>query len=104
MTDARGSSALHSLFQRALLKSLSFSRKKHQLLPKTNVNCGSWANEIVYEKLPEGVLEKLKNRNPVLPTTKRRRWKFTQFLSYDLGQPDLKRSSFAGCCVNACVG
>lgn len=42
MTDARDSSALHSLFQRALLKSLTFSRKSHQSLPKTNVNCGSW--------------------------------------------------------------
>jgi predicted nucleic acid-binding protein len=44
MTDARGSSALHSLFQRALLKSLTFSRKSHQSLPKTNVNCGSWGS------------------------------------------------------------
>jgi hypothetical protein len=43
MTGARGSSALHSLFQRALLKSLTFSRKSHQSLPKTNENCGRWA-------------------------------------------------------------
>jgi hypothetical protein len=51
---------------------------------------GKITNEIVYEKLPEGVLDKLRELNPVLPETKRRRWKFTQFLSYDLGQPDLR--------------
>jgi hypothetical protein len=51
---------------------------------------GRLTNELVYEKLPEGVLDELKNRNPVLSTTKRRKWKFTQFLSYDLGQPDLR--------------
>ena len=44
MTDARDSSALHSLFQRALLKSLTFSRKSHQSLPKTNENCGRWVS------------------------------------------------------------
>jgi hypothetical protein len=51
---------------------------------------GKITNEIVYNKLPPGVLVELKTRNPVLPSTKRRRWKFTQFLSYDLGQPDLR--------------
>jgi len=51
---------------------------------------GKITNELVYEKLPEGVLDELRKRNPVMPTTKRRRWKFTQFLSYDLGQPDLR--------------
>lgn len=51
---------------------------------------GKITNEIVYEKLPEGVLVELRKRNPVLQATKRRRWKFTQFLSYDLGQPDLR--------------
>jgi hypothetical protein len=51
---------------------------------------GKITNEIVYEKLPDGVLEELRNRNPVLPDKGRRRFKFTQFLSYDLGQPDLR--------------
>lgn len=51
---------------------------------------GKITNELVYEKLPAGVLDELKKRNPVLPETKRRKWKFTQFLSYDLGQPDLR--------------
>jgi hypothetical protein len=47
MIGAGGSSALHPFFQRALLKSLSFSRKLHQLLPKTKVTCGNWANVFV---------------------------------------------------------
>ncbi len=51
---------------------------------------GKITNEIVYEKLPPGVLPELRKRNPVIPTKKRRRWTFTQFLSYDLGQPDLR--------------
>ncbi len=51
---------------------------------------GKITKEIVNEKLPNGVLEELRLRNPVLPDSGRRRWKFTQFLSYDLGQPDLR--------------
>ncbi len=51
---------------------------------------GKITNELVYEKLPEGVLDELRKKNPILPETKRRKWKFTQFLSYDLGQPDLR--------------
>lgn len=51
---------------------------------------GKITNEIVYEKLPDGVLEELKKRNPIVSERKRRRWKYTQFLSYDIGQPDLR--------------
>jgi len=51
---------------------------------------GKITNEIVYKRLPEGVLEKLKNRNPLKPGTKRRKWKHHQFLSEDIGQPDLR--------------
>ena len=51
---------------------------------------GKMTNEIVYERLPVGVLDKLRELNPINPTTKRRRWKYTQFLSEDIGQPDLK--------------
>lgn len=51
---------------------------------------GKLINQLVYEKLPEGVLDKLKERNPTDPNTKRRKWKHHQFLSEDLGQPDLR--------------
>ncbi len=51
---------------------------------------GKITNQIVYEKLPPGVLEKLKEKNPIVPQTNRRRWKNFQFLSGDIGQPDLR--------------
>jgi hypothetical protein len=51
---------------------------------------GKLTNQLVYEKLPEGVLKKLRELNPVLTETKRRRWKHTQFLTEDIGQPDLR--------------
>lgn len=51
---------------------------------------GKITNQIVYEKLPPGVLVKLKQKNPVVPETKRRKWKNFQFLSEDIGQPDLR--------------
>lgn len=51
---------------------------------------GKLINRLVYEKLPPGVLENLRERNPTDPSTKRRKWKHHQFLSEDLGQPDLR--------------
>lgn len=51
---------------------------------------GKYTNEVVYERLPDGVLDKLRKLNPVDPETKRRRWKYTQFLTEDFGQPDLR--------------
>lgn len=51
---------------------------------------GKITNHIVYDKLPEGVLGKLQDRNPTNPNTKRRQWKHHQFLSEDIGQPDLR--------------
>lgn len=51
---------------------------------------GKITNQIVYEKLPPGVLSELQNRNPTKPDTKRRQWKHHQFLSEDIGQPDLR--------------
>lgn len=51
---------------------------------------GQLTNKLVYEKLPSGVIEALKARNPTEPGTGRRRWKHHQFLSEDLGQPDLR--------------
>lgn len=51
---------------------------------------GIYTNDIVYERLPDGVLEKLKELNPVDKDTGRRRFRHHQFLSTDIGQPDLK--------------
>lgn len=50
---------------------------------------GQYTNDIVYERLPEGVLEKLKELNPTDEVSKRRRWRHHQFLSENIGQPDL---------------
>lgn len=51
---------------------------------------GKLTNLLVYEKLPLGVLGELRKRNPRVPDKQYRRWKHFQFLSADLGQPDLR--------------
>jgi len=51
---------------------------------------GKITNAIVYEKLPPGVMEELQSRNPTREGTGRRKWKHHQFLSEDIGQPDLR--------------
>lgn len=51
---------------------------------------GKIINKIVYENLPKGVLDELQIRNPTIEGTGRRKWKHHQFLSEDIGQPDLR--------------
>ena len=51
---------------------------------------GHVTNDIVYDRLPKGVLSELKKRNPTLDETKRRQFKHHQFLSEDIGQADLR--------------
>ncbi|WP_308620111.1 P63C domain-containing protein [uncultured Desulfovibrio sp.] len=51
---------------------------------------GKYTNDIVYERLPHGVLDKLKELNPTDELTKRRKYKHHQFLSTEIGQPDLR--------------
>lgn len=51
---------------------------------------GHITNDIVYDRLPEGVLPKLRELNPTDDETKRRKYKHHQFLSADVGQPDLR--------------
>jgi hypothetical protein len=51
---------------------------------------GHITNEIVYDRLPEGVHVRLRELNPTDEETKRRKWKHHQFLSEDIGQPDLR--------------
>lgn len=45
---------------------------------------------MVYARLPAGVLDKLQELNPTQDETKRRKWKHHQFLSAEVGQPDLR--------------
>ena len=51
---------------------------------------GKITNKIVYERLPSGVLDALQTKNPTKPGTGKRKWKHHQFLSEDIGQPDLR--------------
>lgn len=51
---------------------------------------GHITNDVVYERLPEGVIDKLRELNPTQEETKRRKWKHHQFLSAEVGQPDLR--------------
>lgn len=58
---------------------------------KRNQQVGKITNQIVYELLPEGVLAELREKNPVLEEKKRRAHKHHQFLTIDIGNPNLER-------------
>ena len=50
---------------------------------------GTWTNKLIYEQLPPGILEYLKNNTP--KTTKgHRKHRFFQLLTEDIGEPHLK--------------
>ena len=51
---------------------------------------GKLTNKYVYRLLPPGVLEELRTRNPPDPETGRRTNHHHQYLSVDIGQPDLR--------------
>lgn len=51
---------------------------------------GHITNDVVYERLPPGVLDELRVLNPTDEETKRRKHRHHQFLSEDVGQPDLR--------------
>ncbi|WP_236894185.1 P63C domain-containing protein [Devosia sp. SL43] len=51
---------------------------------------GHITNDVVYDRLPEGVLPKLRELNPTDEDSKRRKFKHHQFLSQEVGQPDLR--------------
>ncbi len=51
---------------------------------------GKLTNKLVYDKLPPGVIDELRRKNPVVSDKHHRRFKHFQFLSADLGQPDLR--------------
>lgn len=52
---------------------------------------GHWTNDIVYSRLAPGVLAKLREKNPVQAETGYRRWKHHQYLTEDIGIPELQR-------------
>lgn len=52
---------------------------------------GKLTNSLIYEKLPPGVLEELKRRNPVDPETKRRKTHHHRVLTEEIGHPHLEK-------------
>lgn len=52
---------------------------------------GKLTNMLIYDRLPPGVLEELRHRNPVDAETKRRRYKHHQFLTEEIGNPHLEK-------------
>ena len=56
---------------------------------------GRYTNDIVYDRLAPGVLEELQRRNPVLPEKRRRQHKHHQWLTTDIGHPELQKHLWA---------
>lgn len=52
---------------------------------------GKLTNSLIYEKLPPGVLDELKRRNPVDPETKRRKTHHHRVLTEEIGHPHLEK-------------
>jgi hypothetical protein len=52
---------------------------------------GKLTNALVYERLPEGVLDELRNQNPIMLETGKRTFKHHQFLSDNIGNPHLEK-------------
>jgi P63C domain len=56
---------------------------------------GKLTNFLIYEQLPKGILQELRQRNPRNPVTKRRRHAHHQMLTDDIGHPHLERQIIA---------
>jgi hypothetical protein len=52
---------------------------------------GKITNQLVYDKLPYGVLEELRRKNPIVYNHGRRKYKNFQFLTEDIGNPHLEK-------------
>ncbi|TXN78282.1 P63C domain-containing protein [Methylobacterium sp. WL8] len=52
---------------------------------------GKLTNALVYERLPEGVLQQLRTQNPVDHETGKRKFKHHQFLTDEIGNPHLEK-------------
>ena len=51
---------------------------------------GHYTNDVVYARLAPGVLDELRNKNPVQPSSGRRRTTHHQWFTPDIGNPKLK--------------
>ena len=51
---------------------------------------GTWTNNLIYKRLPKGVLDELKSRTPK-DKKGNRKHRFHQLLTLDIGNPDLQR-------------
>lgn len=51
---------------------------------------GKWTNTIIYEELPNGVLEELKRKTPISELGNRTN-RYHQYLTTDIGEPNLER-------------
>ncbi|QRK08066.1 P63C domain-containing protein [Archangium violaceum] len=67
-------------------------------LSQRPVLVGKLTNNLVYERLPEGVLDELKRKNPVVKDG-RRRHKHHQFLSVDIGHEHLGKHLAVVCAL-----
>jgi len=56
---------------------------------------GKLTNKLIWDKLPPGVANQLRQLNPVDPTTKRRKRKHHQLLTDDIGHPHLQNQIMA---------
>jgi len=56
---------------------------------------GKLTNELIYSKLPEGVLDELRSKNPRDPSTNRRRYTHHQLLTEDIGNRHLEKQIVA---------
>ena len=59
--------------------------------PKGPRYAGKLINELIYKKLPPGVAEELREKNPVINDKGQRRYKNYMFLTADVGDPHLTK-------------
>lgn len=58
---------------------------------RRNHYIGKLTNELIYKQMPDGVLENLRNKNPILPDKKRRANLHYRYLTDDVGDPHLQK-------------
>jgi len=59
--------------------------------PKGPRYAGKLINELIYKKLPPGVADELKQKNPIINDKGQRRYKNYRFLTADVGDPHLTK-------------
>ena len=60
-----------------------------------NAYIGKLTNALIYERLPKGVLDELRAKNPRDPVTNRRKHTHHEFLTSDIGHPHLEKQIVA---------